>query len=156
MFVASSINDYSSTTESLSSLQFKYGIMLNVAVERLTNVKLLETIDEWYGSKYRYGGNSKAGIDCSAFTGILMTAAYGSTLPRTAREQYATCQRIEKDDLQEGDLVFFNTTGGVSHVGVYLDNNKFVHASRSSGVIISDLNETYFSKKYIGAGRVIL
>jgi lipoprotein Spr len=145
----------SSVTESLTSIQFKYGIMMDVAVEQLTNVKLLETIDEWYGARYRYGGTTKSGIDCSAFAGTLMTAVFGSSLPRTAREQYAATQRIKKDELQEGDLVFFNTSGGISHVGVYLNNNKFVHASTSSGVMISDLNEQYYSRKYVGAGRIL-
>ncbi len=144
-----------SATESLTSLQFKYGIMMDIAVEQLTNIKLLETIDEWYGARYRYGGTTKSGVDCSAFAGTLMTAVFGSSLPRTAREQYAATQRISKEDLQEGDLVFFNTTGGVSHVGVYLNNNKFVHASTSSGVMISDLDDAYYSRKYVGAGRIL-
>lgn len=145
----------SSFIESLTSLQFKYGILLDIAVERLTNLKLLETIDEWYGTRYRYGGSTKEGIDCSAFAGTLMTSVFGLTLPRTSREQYDASQRITKGDLQEGDLVFFNTSGGVSHVGVYLSNNKFVHASTSSGVMISDLNEDYYFRKYVGAGRVL-
>ena len=76
---------------------------------------------------------------------MLITTAFGLNLPRTSREQYAASQRVDKEDLREGDLVFFNTSGGVSHVGVYLINNKFVHASTSSGVMISDLNEDYYS-----------
>ncbi|HJU45859.1 MAG TPA: NlpC/P60 family protein, partial [Chitinophagaceae bacterium] len=148
-YAVASATSGSTITESLSFLQFKYGILLDIAVERLTNLKLLETIDEWYGTRYRYGGSTRDGIDCSAFTCALMTAAFGSALPRTSREQYAASQRIEKADLQEGDLVFFNTSGGVSHVGVYLNNNKFVHASTSSGVMISDLNEDYYLRKYV-------
>jgi lipoprotein Spr len=142
-------------TESLTSLQFKYGIVLNVAVEKLTNLKLLQTVDEWYGTRYRYGGGTKDGIDCSGFTCMLMTAAFGLNLPRTSREQYAASQRVDKENLQEGDLVFFNTSGGISHVGIYLTNNKFVHASTSSGVMISDLAEDYYARRYTGAGRVV-
>lgn len=145
----------SAATETLTSLQFKYGILLNVAVEQLTNLKLLETIDEWYGTRYRYGGSTKDGIDCSAFACTLMTAAFGLTLPRTSREQYDASQRIDRNELKEGDLVFFNTRGNISHVGVYLNNNKFVHASTTAGVMISDLGEDYYAHRYRGAGRVL-
>jgi lipoprotein Spr len=62
--------------------------------------------------------------------------------------------RIRKDQLKQGDLVFFNTTGGISHVGVYLANNKFVHAAASAGVMISDLEDAYYKRRYIGATRV--
>jgi lipoprotein Spr len=84
---------------------------------------------------------------------VFFTALYGVALPRTAREQFKTSRRISRTELKEGDLVFFNTTGGVSHVGMYLQNNKFVHAS-SSGVTISDLFEDYWMKRFIGVGRV--
>ena len=83
-----------------------------------------------------------------------MFGVFSLQLPRTAREQKAITTWIPMSDLREGDLVFFNTRGSVSHVGVYLHNNKFVHASTSGGVMISDLNETYWSRKLIGAGRL--
>ncbi len=140
--------------ENSSPLQFKYAVELNVMVEALNNVQLLNYIDDWWGTRYRYGGNSKSGVDCSAFAGGLISNVYLITVPRTVHEQYQNCQHIEDADLQEGDLVFFNTKGPLSHVGVYLANNKFVHASVSSGVMISDLAEPYFLKRYAGAGRV--
>jgi murein DD-endopeptidase / murein LD-carboxypeptidase len=77
-------------------------------------------------------------------------------LSRTARSQYEECDKIKKNDLREGDLVFFRTRRGVSHVGVYLGNGYFTHASTSNGVMISRLDEDYYRKKYIGGGRVIL
>ena len=83
-----------------------------------------------------------------------MDSVYNITLPRTAKNQYNSSTKVRKQDLKQGDLVFFNTTGGISHVGVYLGNNKFVHASASSGVMISDLDEAYFKRRYIGAARV--
>jgi lipoprotein Spr len=83
---------------------------------------------------------------------ILYVTNFGINLPRTAREQYDATKRISRTDLKEGDLVFFNTQGGVSHVGVYLQNNKFVHAS-SGGVTISDLFEPYWERRFIGVGR---
>ena len=84
----------------------------------------------------------------------LLSTVYGVVMPRTAREQFNRSSKILRNEIKEGDLVFFNTRGGVSHVGVYLANDYFVHASVSSGVTISNLNDSYYSRKYIGAGRV--
>jgi len=136
-------------------LQFKYAILLDVPVEEMIDHKMLEFLENWYGTKYRMGGTDKTGVDCSAFVQSFMIGMYGIMLPRTSVEQYSQCKRISKNQLQEGDLVFFRTQRrkGVSHVGVYLRNNKFVHASTSSGVMISDLDEEYFSRRYVGAGR---
>lgn len=136
-------------------LQFKYAILLDVPVEEMLDHKLIEFLENWYGTRYRMGGTDKSGIDCSAFVQSFMAAMYGISLPRTSKEQYDQSDRIKKDDLQEGDLVFFKTQRrkGISHVGIYLRNNKFVHASTSSGVMISDLSETYFSARYAGCGR---
>lgn len=139
--------------ETFLPFQFKYAILLNESVEKLTNVLLYKTIDDWYGTRYRYGGSTDRGIDCSAFMQVLAGYAFGWMLPRTAHEQFACMQRIRKEDLKEGDFVFFNTHGGVSHVGMYLQNNRFVHSSSSQGVSIGDLNDSYWSNRFIGAGR---
>ena len=141
-------------TEFCSSLQFKYAQLLNRNVELVTNTSLIGFIDEWWGTKYRYGGTTKKGIDCSSFTGSLMGSVFGFTLPRTARQQYAACSKLKKDDMLEGDLVFFNTRGGISHVGIYLGDGFFVHSSSSAGVTINSLNENYYSRKFIGGGRI--
>ena len=127
-----------SKLESASKVQIKYALLLDTEVEQIQNVSLYSGIEQWMGTRYRLGGATKDGIDCSALMQILYVTQFGATLPRTAREQYDATQRISRTDLKEGDLVFFNTQGGVSHVGLYLQNNKFVHAS-SSGVTISDL-----------------
>ena len=142
--------------ERASSLQLKYAIMLDASVESLANVNLLQLIDEWWGTRYCMGGNSKNCIDCSAFVQILMSGAYNVTLPRTAQEQFNNSNKIGMEDLQEGDLVFFHTSGReVSHVGVYMLNNKFVHASTSGGVMFNDLNDNYWREKFRGAARVV-
>jgi cell wall-associated NlpC family hydrolase len=75
-------------------------------------------------------------------------------LPRTARNQYAACNKVKREDLLEGDLVFFNTRGGVSHVGIYLGNGYFAHSSVHSGVTVSSLNDKYYSSKFIIGGRL--
>jgi cell wall-associated NlpC family hydrolase len=147
-------SNFTGNVETSNWLQFKYALLTDVPVEALANTNLLNYMEDWYGAPYHYGGSTKQGVDCSAFSAGLMAAVFNVELPRTAREQYVTTDRVEKYELHEGDLVFFNTHGGVSHVGVYLINNKFVHASVSSGVMISDLNDEYFVKRYIGAGRV--
>ena len=154
-FQTKNISDYTSTLELFSLQQFKYAIRLDVPVEQLQNKSLYSLIDNWWGTPYRLGGTTQHGIDCSAFVQTLMLGVFSMQLPRTAREQKQLAAWIPTTDLREGDLVFFNTRGGVSHVGVYLHNNKFVHASTSGGVMISDLNETYWSRKFLGAGRVI-
>jgi cell wall-associated NlpC family hydrolase len=150
---------YSSAIDNYSSLQFKYAILEDAAVEEMQNQKLLEFMEEWYGTKYHYGGIGKTGIDCSAFVSTLMSSVYGiSNLPRISRDQYLATSRIKKNELQEGDLVFFHTYGkkrkAVTHVGIYLRNNKFIHAS-VSGVMISDMGDGYYASHYVGAGRAI-
>jgi cell wall-associated NlpC family hydrolase len=152
--VIASSNNTAATIESSSSLQFKYAQLLDMEVETITNVKLFTAIEDWWATRYRYGGTTKKGIDCSAFTGALLSEAFGLSLPRTAREQYAQCDKIAKENLAEGDLVFFNTRGGVSHVGVYLGNSYFVHSSVHSGVTINSLDDDYYGRKYIGGGKI--
>ena len=135
-------------------MQFKYAILMDVPVEALNNLKLFSYIDEWYGTPYHFGGNDKTGIDCSAFAGNLMTNVFGVGLPRMAKDQYNVCEHVKRDELEEGDLVFFHTTRrGISHVGVYLGNNKFVHASLNYGVTISDLTDPYYTRTFRGGGR---
>lgn len=141
--------------ENASVLQFKYATRLDVPVEDITNLPLLQDIEYWWGTKYCMGGSTQSCIDCSAFTQTIIRDIYMVQLPRTAEEQYNSAERIDYTDLKEGDLVFFQTTGRtISHVGVYLTNNKFAHASTSGGVMVSDLNEDYWKKRYRAAGRV--
>ena len=143
-----------SNAENLSVLQIKYAVLLSTPAEEVKNTKMFEFIDDWYGTPYRLGGTTKKGVDCSAFSQFLFVSVYGLSIPRTAREQYNLTSRISRTELKEGDLIFFNTRGGISHVGVYLQNNKFVHASTSGGVMISDIFDEYWAKKFVGVGRL--
>lgn len=141
--------------EAASQVQLKYAVLLNTEVESLPSKALLENVDEWYGVRYRRGGTSKSGVDCSGFSFAVYMAVYGIALPRVSREQYRISRKVSTTELQEGDLVFFNTTGsGVSHVGVYLGNSKFIHASVSKGVMVNSLFESYYLKRFIGGGRI--
>jgi lipoprotein Spr len=151
-----STNTSAAKADPVFDLQFKYSILLDVPVEEISDIKLFTYIDEWYGTKYRYGGNDKSGIDCSAFTQCFLSNIYGLSIPRTSVDQYINSKRVKKELLEPGDLVFFRTTSrkNVSHVGVYLSNNKFLHASTSFGVTISDLSDGYYANRYVGAGRV--
>lgn len=140
--------------ESFSSLQFKYALLLDMEVETITNKPLFTQIDKWWGTRYKYGGATLQGIDCSAYTGTLVHSVYGIVLPRTSRDQYDACIKIEKEQMLQGDLVFFKTGRGISHVGMYLGNGYFTHASTSIGVTVSHLSEAYWEKKFVGAGRL--
>ncbi|OQP59472.1 hypothetical protein A3860_37630 [Niastella vici] len=138
-------------------LQFKYAILLDVPVEMINDNKLLELIESWYGTKYKYGGDDREGVDCSGFTRAFMNAYYEVTLSRRSEDQYLQCKKVKKKKLRQGDLVFFKTRGakgGISHVGIYLCNNKFLHAATSTGVMISDLDEDYYKARYAGGGRI--
>lgn len=146
----------SASIDNATGLQIKYAIMLDVPVEELSNAYLFEDIDYWWGTKYCFGGEDENCIDCSSFTQTIIRDVYTVHIPRTSKEQYDSSDHINEDELQQGDLVFFKTTGkAISHVGLYLTNNKFVHASVSSGVMISDLNEPYWKQRFAGAGKVI-
>ncbi len=116
---------------------------------------LKKEINDWIGTPYKYGGTNKSGVDCSGLVNAIFLEVYDIKLPRTSKSIYTACEHIKMKDLQEGDLVFFDYNGkGVSHVGIYLNNNKYVHASASQGVVISDLENEFVKKRIVGAGRV--
>lgn len=116
---------------------------------------LLREADSWIGTAYQYGGNDRNGVDCSGF----VTQVYGKLdirLPRTSQQQHQFCTPLNRDQLQEGDLVFFTVRGGssVGHVGIYIGNDQMIHASSSKGVVISSLSQAYYVTNYYGAGRI--
>ncbi len=103
---------------------------------------------EWRGIPYRLGGMSKRGVDCSGFVYLAYKELLGQTIPRTTSEQLNSGAKVPKDRLKAGDLVFFKTGWTTRHVGIYLSDSKFLHASTSQGVMISTLENSYWKRKY--------
>ncbi len=137
------------------ALCFKYSNELGFDLESVTNPHLYEYVNEWLGTPYRYSGESKNGIDCSGLVCELYKSAYQKILTGSAIDIYEKSEPVKKENLKEGDLVFFKIRKGrISHVGIYLGSNKFAHASTSRGVIISDLDEPYYKKYYYKGGRL--
>ncbi|MBQ7061658.1 MAG: C40 family peptidase [Bacteroidales bacterium] len=136
-----------STTQATSG----FGMQLNDKDNR----KLYAAIDKWYGTPYQYGGCSTSGVDCSCFVGNIFKTVYGVTLKRSANDiQQDMDKFITRNNLREGDIVFFtNSNGKVSHVGIYLKDDLFVHSSTSNGVSISSLENSYWKKHFYRGGR---
>jgi len=133
----------------------KYAELLNVSSSEIKNVRLYSFIDKWTGTPYKYGGISQKGVDCSGFCNVLYKEVYHKELPRTTKDLSKQIDKVKKSKLTEGDLVFFNIKGKKNaHVGVYLINNRFVHASTSKGVIISSLDNPYYKKAYNKGGKI--
>lgn len=147
----------SEQSDTLTYLRKKYAPLLSASQEDIKNLLLYKLIDEWMGTPYKYGGNTKAGADCSGFTGVIYASIFEIELARRAADIYhATTEKLKKEELKEGDLVFFDIgRRELSHVGVYLTNGKFVHASTSRGVVISDLEMEYYKKYFRCGGRII-
>ncbi len=139
-----------------SDLCKKYAQQLNVTESHIKrNRELYQFIDEWIGTPYKYAGNDQNGVDCSGFVKQLCLQVFSKETGRDATSQYNQCDPISKDDLIEGDLVFFKIgSKSITHVGIYLANGKFVHSSTSKGVMISDLNEAYYKKWFFKGGRL--
>ena len=116
--------------------------------------KLLKQYREWQKTPYRMGGLSRRGVDCSGFVYITFRSQLGLSIPRTTKSQVKTGRKVARNNLRVGDLVFFHTSLFYNHVGIYLGDSKFLHASTSRGVIISSLNEKYWRKCYWTARRI--
>jgi lipoprotein Spr len=153
---ANSSEPLNSSANRQKEIRTKYATILQVDEVNVTNYTLYAFIDRWYGAPYHYGGHELTGVDCSAFTCILYQQVYGLELSGPAGDLYNQCEKVKVSDLKEGDLVFFRINSkNISHVGVYLQNNKFVHASVHSGVVIDDLSEAYYKKYFYKAGRLL-
>jgi lipoprotein Spr len=148
-------SQFSGGYERSGNLIQDYADLLGVKTNELENIRLYELINEWMGTPYAYGGLSKKGIDCSGFASLIISEVYGKNLPRSSEAQASVVKRKYEKQLKEGDLLFFSFgSARINHVGIYLHNNKFAHASTSKGVIISDLKDTWYYKSFKRAGTV--
>ncbi|MEM6160824.1 bifunctional murein DD-endopeptidase/murein LD-carboxypeptidase [Erwinia sp. P6884] len=117
--------------------------------------RLMDQYADWKGVRYRFGGTSKRGIDCSAFVQTTFREQFGLDLPRSTYGQEDVGKSINRSRLRAGDIILFRTGSRGRHVGIYLGNDNFVHASTSSGVMISSLNDSYWKPRYREARRVL-
>jgi probable lipoprotein NlpC len=125
------------------------------AMAALKSKDLYRFITDWTGVKYRLGGLDKKGIDCSGFALLLERDIYGHSLPRRSKDQAETIKKKNQNNLEEGDLIFFSFSGTeVDHVGVYLNNNFFVHASTTRGVVVDDLNLPVYQNAIVKTGTL--
>ncbi|MFE8048534.1 bifunctional murein DD-endopeptidase/murein LD-carboxypeptidase [Brenneria goodwinii] len=158
-----SVSNHQNPQTEMHAVNDKDGLLLQASQDEfealVRNVdiksKLLSQYASWKGVRYRLGGDSKGGIDCSAFVRRTFREQFGMDLPRSTYEQQEVGQKIQRTKLRPGDLVMFRAGSTGRHVGIYLGNNQFVHASTSSGVMISNLDETYWKKRYHEARRVL-
>jgi len=129
--------------------------ILGVSSKEIKKNDLYRFVEDWYGVPYKYGGCKKSGVDCSCFTNILYEQVYKQKLIGNAAELYKNADKISLHKAKEGDLVFFKiNVPYISHVGILLRDEHFVHASSSKGVIVSSLNEAYYKKYFHSAGRI--
>ncbi len=120
-----------------------------------TENSMMNEIESWMGTPYAYGGESHSGVDCSGFTQAVFSAV-NIDIPRTASQQSAASEVVTPSNLQFGDLIFFNTSGsGISHVGIYIGNGFFAHASSSRGVVRESLSKEYYAERIVTVGRFL-
>ncbi len=118
--------------------------------------RLKQQYESWRGVPYRLGGLSRAGVDCSGFVHLTFKTQLGVRVPRTTEAQSKVGIPVDKRELQTGDLVFFKTSWKKGHVGIYLNNGFFLHASTSKGVMISNLDNPYWRRAYWMSRRIDL
>jgi cell wall-associated NlpC family hydrolase len=150
-------SSYSLSQEELAKLTLTFGF----SIYSTDNTLLYSKVYDWLGTPYLYGGTDKSGADCSGFICSIYREIYGKRLERQTCKIFSeNCERIDKEELKEGDLVFFNTNGNTNadpnYAGIYLKNGKFVSMSSSKGVIISNLSSNYYTRNWVAGGRVTI
>jgi hypothetical protein len=118
--------------------------------------RFFDNVSQYFGTRYRFGGQTPAGFDCSGFVRFIYNKAFNMHLPRSSREMSGIGNKISKDELQPGDLVFFQTRGQrINHVGIFIGNDTFVHSSLSKGIAEDKLKYQYYEKRFAGAVRLL-
>jgi murein DD-endopeptidase / murein LD-carboxypeptidase len=147
---------YPKVFDSAAVTGYKFYKSRGISFDSSSNVALYNELYGWLSVPYMWGGKNKYGADCSGFASAIYNNVYSYVVGGSAGDIYKMLSPVEKKDLKEGDLVFFKINRTfISHVGIYLSNNKFIHeTSWGHGVMISDLSETYYSTYYYSAGRI--
>src|SRR6201996_4762759 len=129
--------------------------IMGVALSATSNMKLFHFVYDWIGTPYRFGGATRKGIDCSGFTKELYSEVFNLDIKRNSRDIFSMVSPVSKTELKEGDLVFFKIhSRSITHIGIYLGDNRFAHAS-SKGVAISSLDDDYYSRYFYKGGRIL-
>lgn len=155
--VASAQTDPCIADDEQAGLQqcYYYSGIFGYQIDKIVNPALFKAVNEWLGTTYCYAGNSKRGVDCSGFVSALYKNVFDIDLEGCSTDIFNGAKSLNRNQLKEGDLVFFRIRKKkVSHVGVYLGQHKFAHASVHDGVIISDLDEDYYRKCFYKGGRI--
>jgi cell wall-associated NlpC family hydrolase len=156
LFVTIILTGCAGTHDSHKTAEYASPARKRIALSNTNKIKrtLYSQFKSWKSVRYKSGGLSKRGVDCSGFVYLTFINRFGIELPRTTALQARAGSRVAKNKLKAGDLVFFKTGVKVRHVGIYIEDSKFIHASTSKGVTISSLNNNYWSKKYWKSIRV--
>lgn len=134
----------------LKSYEKKLGISLDQDID----LDLVREVSGWLGTPYQWAGNTKKGVDCSGFVKQVYQKVYGVNTPRTADGMADIYKKVGRNNLKAGDMVYFKiNTARVGHVGIYLQDGYFVHASSSKGVMVNNLSESYYKKYFTKGGR---
>ena len=132
-----------------------YSDKLGFELAKGFNESLVKEVIGWLGTPYQYGGESKSGTDCSGFIQQVYKTVYGINTSRSANDIYLDCTKIKRETLKQGELVFFKiNTEKIGHVGIFLQDPYFIHASSSKGVMVSSLELDYWTKYFISGGKL--
>ena len=151
---ASEKNNDEDNDDNLSKGYFSQ--IMGVALSATSNVKLFRFVYDWIGTPYHLGGDTKKGIDCSKFAFELYNKVFNTVIGNNSRNIFSMVNPVGKEELKEGDLVFFKIhSRSITHVGVYIGDGRFAHASSSKGVMISNLADPYWTRYYYNGGRLL-
>ncbi len=132
-----------------------YSEKLGIELHKGYDVKLVNEVIGWLGVPYSYGGCTKSGTDCSGFVQQIYKVVYEINTARSANGIYEECKKVKKENIKQGDLVFFKiNTAKVGHVGIFLQDSYFIHASSSKGVMVSSLEAEYWTKYFVSGGKL--
>jgi lipoprotein Spr len=153
---AQTVKESAKTADPENLAKEYFSQIMDVAISATTNTKLYQFVYDWIGTPYRLGGKSKKGVDCSHFASEVYEKVFNTSLGYNSRNIYTQVDPVKKNDLKPGDLVFFKIRSrNITHVGIYMGDDKFAHASSSRGVMISSLNEAYWKRYYFDGGRML-